>query len=93
MKIEDNFLDQEKFDELQTFIVSDSFAWFYVDGIDYSIRESNGVLSFPVRGAVAIAVISEVASRTSLRQSVSVTFFATQIRHFSFIDLAPTCLQ
>ena len=50
MKIEDNFLDQEKFDELQTFIVSDSFAWFYVDGIDYSIRESNGVLSFPNKG-------------------------------------------
>ena len=31
MKIEDNFLDQEKFDELQAFIVSDSLAWNYAN--------------------------------------------------------------
>ena len=50
MKIEDNFLDQEKFDKLQTLMWADNFAWFYVDGIDYSIRDSNGVLSYPRGG-------------------------------------------
>ena len=35
MKIEDNFLDQEKFDELQTLMLSNTFAWYYNDVIDY----------------------------------------------------------
>ena len=34
MKIEDNFLDQEKFDELQTIMMSDHIDWhYYNDGI------------------------------------------------------------
>ena len=35
MKIEDNFLDQEKFDELQTLMMGKNFFWFYADVIDY----------------------------------------------------------
>jgi len=35
MKIEDNFLDQEKFDDLQTHIMGSDFAWYYNDIIDY----------------------------------------------------------
>ena len=35
MKIEDNFLDQEKFDELQTFMMSVEFAWHYNNRIDF----------------------------------------------------------
>ena len=35
MKIEDNFLDQEKFDELQTFMMGNNFLWQYSDIIDY----------------------------------------------------------
>ena len=35
MKIEDNFLDQKIFDELQTFIMSDHVNWHYFDVIDY----------------------------------------------------------
>ena len=31
MKIEDNFLDQEKFDKLQTFIMGKDFDWYYND--------------------------------------------------------------
>ena len=35
MKIEDNFLEQTAFDELQTHIMSSDFAWYYNDEIDY----------------------------------------------------------
>ena len=35
MKIEDNYLDQEKFDELQTIIMGNRIDWHYNDGIDY----------------------------------------------------------
>ena len=35
MKIEDDFLEQTAFDELQTLIKSNDFAWSYSDGIDY----------------------------------------------------------
>ena len=35
MKIEDNYLDQEKFDELQTIIMGKRIDWYYNDGIDY----------------------------------------------------------
>ena len=35
MKIEDNFLDQEKFDELQSFMMSVEFVWHYNDRIDF----------------------------------------------------------
>ena len=35
MKIEDNFLDQEKFDELQILMMGKDFAWYYNDTIDY----------------------------------------------------------
>ena len=34
MKIEDNFLEQTIFDELQACLMGDDFAWFYNDGID-----------------------------------------------------------
>ena len=34
MKIEDNFLDQEKFDKLQTVIMGNGFAWFFSSIID-----------------------------------------------------------
>ena len=35
MKIEDNFLEQNEIDELQTLIMGDDFAWYYNDKIDY----------------------------------------------------------
>ena len=35
MKIEDNFLDQKVFDELQTFMMGGAFVWCYSDIIDY----------------------------------------------------------
>ena len=35
MKIEDNFLEQKDFDELQTLMMGDDFVWYYGDGIDY----------------------------------------------------------
>ena len=50
MKIEDNFLDQKEFDNLQKRLMGDDFAWFYTDGIDYGIEDSNGVWSFPEEG-------------------------------------------
>ena len=35
MKIEDDFLEQEKFDKLQTIIMGKRFDWHYHGGIDY----------------------------------------------------------
>ena len=35
MKIEDNFLDQKEFDELQALMMSPAFDWHYLEGIDY----------------------------------------------------------
>ena len=35
INIEDNFLDQEKFDELVEIMMSSRFPWFYGNGIDY----------------------------------------------------------
>ena len=34
MKIVDNFVDQDKFDELQNLLMGNTFPWFYSDGID-----------------------------------------------------------
>ena len=36
MKIEDNFLDQEKFDELQILMMGDNFAWYFNKVIVYN---------------------------------------------------------
>ena len=46
MKIEDNFIDQEKFDVLQTFMMSQKFPWHYTDGILYGVLDSDGNLIF-----------------------------------------------
>ena len=35
MKIEDDFLNQEKFDELQKLMMSADFAWYFTDVVDY----------------------------------------------------------
>ena len=35
MKIEDNFLDQKVFDDLQPFMMGHDFPWFYQDAIDH----------------------------------------------------------
>jgi repressor of nif and glnA expression len=35
MKIEDNFLDQEKFNVLQNFMLGDNFSWFYKSSVVY----------------------------------------------------------
>ena len=35
IKIEDNFLDQKNFNELQAFMMGESFDWHYTDQIDY----------------------------------------------------------
>ena len=45
MKIEDNFLEQKEFDELQTLMMgdkmmSDKFVWTYNDCIDYEGEEN-----------------------------------------------------
>ena len=39
MKIEDNFLGQKEFDELQTLIMGKNFAWFYNDSIVLDLFE------------------------------------------------------
>ena len=39
IKIEDNYLDQEKFDELQTIIMGKRIDWHYNDGIDYKEKD------------------------------------------------------
>ena len=39
MKIEDNFLDQEKFDGLQVLMMGVDFAWFYNPNIDYKTEK------------------------------------------------------
>ena len=36
MKIEDNFLDQNMFDELQTLMMGEEFLWSYVSAIDFA---------------------------------------------------------
>ena len=40
MKIEDNFLDQEKFDELQTIMMGKEFPWYMVGNIDYEEQKN-----------------------------------------------------
>ena len=35
MKIEDNFLAQDDFDELQTLMMGNTFSWYYNEAIDY----------------------------------------------------------
>ena len=35
MKIEDNLLEQKKFDEIQTAMMREDFPWFFNDDIDY----------------------------------------------------------
>ena len=39
MKIEDNFLDQNLFDEIQTLMMGEDFAWYYSDIIDFEDDE------------------------------------------------------
>ena len=39
MKIEDDFLNQKEFDELQNVIMGDEFSWYYNDEIDYKEDE------------------------------------------------------
>ena len=41
-KVENNLLFQEKFDELQTLIMSENFPWYYTDGIDFASKDSDG---------------------------------------------------
>ena len=41
MKIEDDFLDQKEFDELQTLMLGPNFAWHYIVGIDYEGQQKN----------------------------------------------------
>ena len=40
MKIEDDFLDQKEFDELQTLMLGPNFAWHYIVGIDYEWQKN-----------------------------------------------------
>ena len=42
MKIEDDFLEQTAFDELQTLIKSSDFAWYYNPYIDYKTEKEKG---------------------------------------------------
>ena len=39
MKIEDDFLNQEKFDELQNLMMSVEFAWYFSDVVDYEWKK------------------------------------------------------
>jgi len=50
MKIEDNFLEQKDFDELQVLMMGPNIAWYFNDGIDYGIRGSDGKLTFSREG-------------------------------------------
>ena len=47
IEIIDNFLDQKEFDELQTLMMSHTFAWFYTDGITFGVLDSDKKLTFP----------------------------------------------
>jgi hypothetical protein len=42
MKIEDNFLKQEKFDKIQNLIMGNTFVWYFTDGIDFPTRYPDG---------------------------------------------------
>ena len=42
MKIEDNFLEQNVFDALQTFMMGSNFAWYYNPYIDYPSEKEKG---------------------------------------------------
>ncbi len=51
MKIEDNFLDQNTFDELQTLMigrgeVNEEFSWYYNDGVDFEYESSDLLNNF-----------------------------------------------
>ena len=41
MKIEDNFLEQKIFDELQAYMMSNNIDWNYNDGIDFRYEDFN----------------------------------------------------
>ena len=43
----DNFLDQEKFDDLQTLMHRTIFPWYYSDGIDFGIQSDDGRVVYP----------------------------------------------
>ena len=43
MKIVDDFLDQAKFNELQTFMMGHDIAWFYNDSIDYKEQKDKQI--------------------------------------------------
>ena len=47
MKIEDDFLEQKDFIELQALIMGDNISWYFNDGIDFGYRDSDGVVTFP----------------------------------------------
>ena len=42
MKIEDNFLEQEKFNNFQNLMMGNDFPWYYTDGIDFPTRYPDG---------------------------------------------------
>ena len=46
MKIEDDLLDQKDFDEIQTLMMGDDFAWYFVDSIDYDDYEEEKYMFF-----------------------------------------------
>ena len=47
IKIEDDFVEQEKFVKLQTLMLDTELDWHYYDGIVYGERGPDGKLSFP----------------------------------------------
>ena len=47
IKIEDNFLAQNIFDELQALMMGDRLAWYFNDGIDFALEYEDGTTGFP----------------------------------------------
>ena len=41
MKIEDNFLEKESFDNLQDLLLGDNFSWYYNSAVDYEDEVNN----------------------------------------------------
>ena len=77
MKIEDNFLDQEEFIKLQTFMMDGGFAWHYNDGIDDGEQMLDLDESFPRPkagfsvGPMKITLIPDSLSRLDSRSRKS----------------------
>ena len=51
MEIEDDFLDQTDLIKLQSLMMSKNqqFPWYYNDGIDYGVMDSEGVMQYPAK--------------------------------------------